>query len=251
MVHYGVKNLNHDDLNLNLKHDFNFLTVAQVGPRKNLLNTIKWFLDEFKEEEVGLIVKAHWMNNSLKDRTNLTNMIRSSLNNENRKCSIYLVHGDMTDAEIHGLYKHPKVKCYMTATHGEGFGLPIFEAAYSGLPVVAPSWSGHVDFLSAPVKNSKSGKVKTTSLYEKVAYDLNTPVDDALWKDVIEKDSKWCYPKEDKFKQAMRNVYRSYSLRKKNALILQDHIIKEFNMQDKLEQFNEIVTKVGEQNETI
>jgi glycosyltransferase involved in cell wall biosynthesis len=41
--------------------------------------------------------------------------------------------------------KHP---CAMIAIpHGEGFGLPIFEAAYSGLPVISVGWSGQCDFL--------------------------------------------------------------------------------------------------------
>ena len=252
VVHYGVKEVKPENLDFELKNDFNFLTIAQVGPRKNLFNTIDWFAQEFKDEDVGLLVKAHWMNNSLKDRRNLSLSIQDYLKKfEDRKCSVYLVHGDMTDEEIHGLYVHPKIKAYITATHGEGFGLPIFEAAYSGLPVIAPSWSGQVDFLSAPVKNEKSGKIKTTALYEKVAYDLKTPPRDALWKDVIEQDSKWCYPKEDKFKQAMRNVYRAYSLRKKNALKLQKHIKKAFKMEDKINMLEDIITKTGEENETI
>jgi len=252
VVHYGVKNITPKNIDLNLVHDFNFLTIAQVGPRKNLFNSIKWFIDEFQDDEVGLIVKAHWLNNSLNDRINLTRAIKDIITpSSERKCSIHLLHGDMSEEEVHGLYVHPKIKGYMTATHGEGFGLPIFEAAYSGLPIVAPSWSGQVDFLSAPIKNEKSGKVKTTALYEKVAYDLNTPSEDAIWKDVIEKDSKWCYPKEDKFKKALRNVYRSHSLKKKNALMLQEHLLNTFKLEDKLNQFNEIVVNIGEQNETI
>ena len=139
----------------------------------------------------------------------------------------------------------------MTATHGEGFGLPIFEAAYSGLPVVAPSWSGHVDFLSAPVKNEKSGKVKTKALYEKVSYDLKTPRPEALWKEVIEEDSKWCYPKEDKFKKAIRTAYQSNNLKKKDALLLQKHLLTNFKMKDKLQQFNDIIENLGETDEAV
>ena len=72
--------------------------------------------------------------------------------------NVYLLHGDLTDVEMNELYNHPRVKAHISLTHGEGFGLPIFEAAYSGLPVVAPAWSGHVDFLYAPVTNPKSKK---------------------------------------------------------------------------------------------
>ena len=55
----------------------------------------------------------------------------------------------MSEEEIHGLYTHEKIKCYITTTHGEGFGLPIFEAAYSGMPIVAPAFSRHLDFIYA------------------------------------------------------------------------------------------------------
>ena len=53
VINYPVKF--HDDLpDLQLKfdYDYNFLTIAQFGPRKNLPNTIKWFVEEFENEEV-------------------------------------------------------------------------------------------------------------------------------------------------------------------------------------------------------
>ena len=41
------------------RHDFNFLCVSQMGPRKNLENTIKWFVEEFIDQEVGLVLKSN------------------------------------------------------------------------------------------------------------------------------------------------------------------------------------------------
>jgi glycosyltransferase involved in cell wall biosynthesis len=32
-------------------------------------------------------------------------------------------------------------------THGEGYGRPLLEFSITGKPVIAPNWSGHVDFL--------------------------------------------------------------------------------------------------------
>ena len=40
VVHYPVKHFDEVDLDLNLSTDFNFLTVAQFGERKNLYNTL-------------------------------------------------------------------------------------------------------------------------------------------------------------------------------------------------------------------
>ena len=45
------------------------------------------------------------------------------------------------------MYNHPKVKAHLTFTHGEGFGRPLLEATFAGLPVCASNWSGHLDFL--------------------------------------------------------------------------------------------------------
>ena len=47
------------DMELDLKTNFNFLTVAQMGPRKNLAATIEAFVDSFRDnEDVGLIIKT-------------------------------------------------------------------------------------------------------------------------------------------------------------------------------------------------
>jgi len=62
--------------------------------------------------------------------------------------NVYLLHADLYDEEMNDLYNHPKVKAHISFTHGEGFGRPLLEASLSGKPVIAPNWSGHVDFLN-------------------------------------------------------------------------------------------------------
>ena len=235
VVHYGVKDLKPAKIDLGLRYDFNFLTVAQMGPRKNLGPMVKWFAEEFHKEEVGFVVKANIANNSSIDRVKLKNSIESILKpfGEERKCKVHLVHGNMTDEEVHSLYVDPKVKAYITATHGEGFGLPIFEAAYSGLPVVAPAWSGHVDFLYAPVTNSKSKKTTVKPLFEKVPFDIKPVPKEAHWDGVITSDSNWCFPKKDKFQKAMRSVYEAYASKKTQATQLQEYLKESFDMNKK------------------
>ena len=153
-VNYPVKTFDElPELGLELDTKFNFLTVAQMGPRKNLETTIKSFIQEFKNENVGLIVKTNVAKNCLMDRNlcfnNLQNMIRDSVgeSGEDRKCKVYLMHGHMSDAEMHSLYQDDKIHALVAIPHGEGFGLPIFEAAYSGMPIVSIGWSGQCDFL--------------------------------------------------------------------------------------------------------
>ena len=76
------------------------------------------------------------------------NNIKSKFPKDWNLPNVYLLHGALSDDEMNKLYNHPKVKCFVSLTHGEGFGRPLLEATMTGLPVVASAWSGHVDFLS-------------------------------------------------------------------------------------------------------
>ena len=43
---------------VNLDYDNNFLMISQQGPRKNFTNAIKWWVEEFIDQKVGLVVKT-------------------------------------------------------------------------------------------------------------------------------------------------------------------------------------------------
>ena len=198
-VNYPVRKTDPAEIELDLDYDYNFLCVAQAGPRKNLFNTIKWFVEEFKDEEVGLIVKAHRAKNCVMDREWIYNDLTSFLApSKGRKCKVYLLHGDMSDEEMGALYTHPKVKSFVTFTHGEGFGLPLFEAAYNKLPVVAPGWSGHMDFLVDEDRKEH---------FYNVSFDIQPVPAEAVWEGVITKESMWAYPREQSAKEKMRECY--------------------------------------------
>ena len=56
-VGYPVKTFDSlPELDLKLDYDFNFLAVAQAGPRKNINNTIQYFYKTFKDKKIG---RAH------------------------------------------------------------------------------------------------------------------------------------------------------------------------------------------------
>ena len=228
VVNYPVKDYNEVDLGLDLEYDFNFLAVAQWGPRKNMEQTIICFLEEFKDEEVGLVLKLNRANNSLGDRVVVESNIRDLLSNfPDRKCKIYLLHGYMKKDEIHSLYVHPKIKALLALTHGEGYGLPIFEAAYCGLPVVSHDWGGQTDFLFMNEKNKK-GKVKKRAYFTRVEYDLRPIHPAAAWEGVLQSDSMWAYPKKISVKQKIREVFKQYDIHRGRAKKLQKHVVKNF-----------------------
>ena len=232
VVGYPVKEIEAKEVELQLENDFNFLTVGTWIPRKNLENTIKWFVEEFHDQEVGLVVKTSLAKNCLRDRE-VANVRLNQLLNEytNRKCNVYLLHGDMTEEEMTGVYNHPKIKALVNFSHGEGFGLPMFEAAYNGVPVVAPAWGGQCDFLYINTK-SKKGKEKKTPMFTTVPFEIKPIQKEAVWDGVLQADSQWCFPKEWAAKKALRSVVKEYGAAQSKAKKLQNWVKKEFS-QDK------------------
>ena len=224
VVPYPMKHFKEKiDFDIDIDTSFNFLTVALLGHRKNIENSIKWFVEEFREEDVGLVLKTSTSRSSILDRDQTKKYLKSQLKTlGSRKCKVYLLHGDLNESQLHSLYCNPKINAYLTSTRGEGFGLPIFEAAYSGMPIVATDWSGHLDFLSAPFR--ESGKVKSKKLFARVNYELKEVSQEAVWKGVIDEGSRWAEPIESDFKKQMRKVYKNYGMYKKWAQSLKSHL---------------------------
>jgi glycosyltransferase involved in cell wall biosynthesis len=225
VVNYSVRKGNAVEIDLPITTDFNFLVVAQAGPRKNFANTVKWFVEEFKNDEnVGLICKTHLGGASQIDREAITNNLQQIVAPyPDRKCKVYLLHGDMSESEMSALYTHPKIKALVSLSHGEGFGLPLFEAAGYGLPVITTEWSGHTDFMYC---ENKEGKIKPH--FARVDFTLQPVQPEAVWDGVIQKDAMWAFPIANSAKTQMRAVYKDHDRYRGQAKRLAVHIEKEF-----------------------
>lgn len=53
--------------------------------------------------------------------------------------------GDWTDDRVAGL--HARGECFVSLTHGEGWGIPAFDACACGNPVVITGWGGQLEHL--------------------------------------------------------------------------------------------------------
>ena len=246
VVNYPVRDFKKQKINLNLDYDFNYLAISQWGPRKNFDNLINWFIEENADKEVGLVLKTSIKNNSLTDREFTENKLKSIIAaHGDIKCKVYLLHGDLTEEELTGVYQDKKIKCLISTTHGEGYGLPLFEAAYNGLPVICVGWSGQKDFLYVPQKNGK-----LQPMFIEIEYELKNIQPEAVWNSVLEKDSQWAFPKEESFKKALREVRSENSRCRRNASKLKKYLRENFTEDKMYSQFVDHVTSFGEENES-
>jgi glycosyltransferase involved in cell wall biosynthesis len=217
-----------------IEEKWNFLFVGhwlQGGfgkDRKDIGNLVNTFAHTFKKKQgVGLILKTSGATPSMLDREQMLTQISEicqSVDNDDLP-NIYLLHADLFDSEVNDLYNHPKVKAHISFTHGEGFGRPLLEASLSGKPVIAPNWSGHVDFLHP--QNSvllPGGLIKV----DKDSFQGDIWVDGQHWFQVETKKAAFL------MKDVKKN-YRKYSIRARKLARLNKHKFSFDAMKNKLE----------------
>mgnify|MGYP003867741311 CR=1 FL=1 len=177
-----------DPVELSIKFETpeNYLIFGQLSgdyetDRKNTATTIALFCDLFQDNpDVGLIVKTNSGSNSSVDRYITSRMLKNILSQVRKGPfpKVYFLHGYLNDKEVSSLYKHPKVKGLISLTHGEGFGLPLLEAAACGLPVCATNWSAHTEFLNLGDWTKVKGRLEPVPQRK---LDQNIWVDGARW----------------------------------------------------------------------
>ena len=189
-----------------VEESFNFLYVGhwlQGGMGKDRKDTgmlVKVFLETFKnmKKKPALIMKTSGAGFSILDREDILNKVKSIKDSiDGDTPNVYVLHGDFTDDEMNGLYNHPKVKAHVTFTHGEGFGRPLLEASISQKPVIAPNWSGHLDFLNSKLAVLLGGELQQV---EK----------GAVPDDMLVEGSQWYTVNYQQASMAMKELYKNY-----------------------------------------
>jgi glycosyltransferase involved in cell wall biosynthesis len=221
-----------------IKEDFAFLFVGHwlrgdLGEdRKNVGMMIKTFATAFKKEKVkpALILKTSSAGFSVLDRENTIKKIREALGKDYGLVPVYLIHGDLTEVEMNGLYEHPKVKTMVNFTKGEGFGRPLLEFSLTGKPILVSNWSGHLDFL-------KDGAILLDGELKEVH---ESAADQFLLK-----EAKWFNVNISEALTKMKDVYKNYSKYLPGSTKLAKNNRQNFNLGKMTEKFDGILNQYG------
>ena len=228
-----------DMLNEKVPEKFAFLSVGQWTQgnygedRKDLGRTVKLFYETFanKKKQPALIMKTSGAGYSILDKENTLkklNDIKQNFPKDWKLPNIYLLHGDLSHEEMNYLYNHPKVKAFVSLTHGEGFGRPMLEATMVGLPVIATNWSGQIDFLDGEKSILLGGEL------QKVPKSV-------VWKDIIIDQSQWFVVDELQVHKALSYAFENQIELKNKAKSLMSINREKFNFNSMSKILNNIV----------
>jgi hypothetical protein len=206
----GDKNDHLEKFMSQIKEEFAFLFVGQWtanninADRKDIGMLIKTFIETFRslpaDKKPCLILKTSGAALCKIDKYECIGKLKSLIDavGENvNNPKIYILHGELTDLEMNALYNHEKVKAHVSFTHGEGFGHPLLLASLSGKPILAPNWSGHLDFLDGKLCKLLPGELKQ--------------IPGEAVNEWFVKESGWFNVNYFAAGEVMKNVYKNYN----------------------------------------
>lgn len=203
--------------------------------RKDLAGTIQTFIHTFKgsaDVKPAMVLKTSQATFSVTDREVVLSKVRNIQNScgvpREKQPNIYVLHGDLTESEMNGLYNHSKIKAMLSLTHGEGFGRPLLEFSVTGKPTIATDWSGHTDFLGTHTFKIP-GKVDLVH-------------ESALQDGMIIKDSKWFFADYNYASKLLKESYRKYKSFTATSRKQRKFVKDNFSLQAMTEEFNRLIT---------
>ena len=229
-----------------IKQKYCFLFHGQWLPgslgcdRKNIGMLINTFNQTFVgNKDVALVLKTSIGFPGVLARYEIEQRItalRSSLNVPSKQIpSIYIIQGEIPKQTLIDIYRHPKIKTFITFTHGQSYGIPIAEfAANTEKPILSPYWSGHTQFLPPEFNSFFIGKQAVMP-----AEILQIP----MYQTYFVPQSKW-YNIDYKYASVlMKEYYTNYESKLQKSKQQNQFILKNFSYQKMKQKVQQIITK--------
>lgn len=128
--------------------NFLFYSIFEWTDRKNPEALLNAYWEEFEgQEDVGLVIKTYFRNFTMQNR----HMIRREIEAMKAKSKVkkfppVFLYMDLMDRQqITRL--HRTGDCYVSPHRGEGWGIPIVEAALAGNPVITTTYGGAAEWM--------------------------------------------------------------------------------------------------------
>ena len=204
-------------------HRYTFLSVFEWGERKAPELLLRAYSKAFTgKDEVVLICKVNNSDSSI----HVENEVRKLELPGDGPEIIFLYNTDFEDYEMPALYR--SADCFVTATRGEGWGMPILEAMACGLPAIATDWSAQTDFCTEayayPVRVEKLVEAKAKCEYYQ--------------------GFQWAQAEEEHLIQRMRYVYEHREEAAQKGQLASDYVRREFTWDRAAEKMEERIRQI-------
>lgn len=197
-------NLFHPYLKPRETRPFRFLTIGKYEVRKSYDEIFTAFAETYgNDPAVELVIKSGFFQDvERKEREMRAHIASFGCDN------IRLFFGSYSQFDISNLYR--SCDCFVFPSKAEGWGLPLIEAAASGLPLITTNYSAHTEFLQ---------HITSSCLF--VDYDMGPvncpeykqfyPMPDGDW-------GQWAHPRVSSIADRMREAYEKSPIYRVEAL---------------------------------
>lgn len=140
------------------KGKFVFLSVGEWVPRKGFDLLLRAFAREFSvHDDVCLVLRCHSNSSDYDPKgTGIAKSMAAIVRKEKKQNApqVELISHALPVSRMPALYR--SAHCFVQATRGEGWNMPVFEALASGVPVITTNWSAHTDYLGQDIMNPEN-----------------------------------------------------------------------------------------------
>lgn len=170
---------------------YKFYSIFQWQPRKGYYELLSAYFEEFQyNEEVVLVIKTNLISEINENK--IINTIKEIKKEKNSNAKLFLITNYLSNIDLFSLHKYGD--CFVLPHYGEGWGMPIHEAAHVGNPIITTKYGGVTEFL-----NDNIYWIDHTMV----------PVSGMEWNNVYSSDQNWARPNIESLKKHFRHVYNN------------------------------------------